>query len=139
MRGPPQWLHSRRPIAATSTSRRCRAAPDPVKSHSVQDYADRFSSIIISKVKATESSVVRNVARRKLGLLSRLTREPEGIALAIERSFRFRVQRQESDLRGLWTGIRVHGVRAGLLRAARFHRTASLPLVSCQPQGCAQR
>ena len=76
--------------------------------------------------------------RRTLGLLSRLTRDG-GIALATERSFRFRVQRQESDLRGLWTGIRVHCLRAGFLLAARLHRAAPLPLLSRQPQGCPQQ
>ena len=75
----------------------------------------------------------------QLGLLSRLTREPDGIASATERSFRFRVQRQEPDLRGLRTGVRVHRVRAGLLRAAWLHRASPLPVLSRQPQGCPQQ
>src|SRR5262245_36437146 len=70
-----------------------------------------------------------------LGLLSRLTREPEGIALVTERSFRFRVQRQEPDLCGLRTGVRLHRVRTGFLRAAWLHRAASLPVVPREPQG----
>ena len=74
-----------------------------------------------------------------LGLLSRLTREPEGIAPAIERSLRLRVQRQEPDLCGLWAGVRLHRVRAGLLRAARLHRASSVRQLPGQPQGCPQR
>ena len=75
----------------------------------------------------------------QLGLLSRLTRETRWDRAGYREEFRFRVQRQEPDLRGLWTGIRVHRVRAGLLCAAWLHRAAPLRLVPGQPQGRPQR
>src|SRR3954452_15554986 len=57
---------------------------------------------------------------------------------ATERSFGFRVQRQESDLRGLRTGVRLHRIRAGLLRPAWVHRASPVPFVPREPQGCSQ-
>src|SRR2546425_8644072 len=59
-------------------------------------------------VNAAVASVAIDVAQRRLGLLSRLTREiPEG-SRGYREEFSFRVQRQESYLRGLFARVRVH-------------------------------
>ena len=86
-----------------------------------------------------EASVAAFDGRRKLGLLSRLTRETRRARAGYREEFRFRVQRQEPDLCGLRTGVRLHRVRAGFLRAAWLHRAAPLPVVPSQPQGSPER
>src|SRR3954470_16664746 len=58
---------------------------------------------------------------------------------ATERSFGFRVQRQESHLRGLRTGVRLHRIEADFLPSAWLHRAAPWPLLPSQPQGCPGR
>ncbi len=54
---------------------RHREGPPENRDPRFRGYADPFRGSTIGDAKATESSVVRNVARRTLGLLSRLTRE----------------------------------------------------------------
>ena len=44
--------------------------------------------------------------------------EPRGVLLYSDKT---------SDLRGLWTAVRFHGIRAGLLRTAWLHRATPLP------------
>ena len=103
-------------------------------------YWQAFGNRVPSRLKTPRKGPWLEIrSSTRLGLLSRLTRETRRARVGYREEFRFRVQRQDPDLCGLWTGIRVHRLRAGFLCAAWLHRAAPLPVLPGQPQGCPQR